>query len=84
MNGYHIKASDGTIGHICDFLMDDQAWAIRQLVIKTGHRFCKEGANTNDQGRPSQLGDSEVLVNLTREAVEQSPEHHLASVGTLD
>ena len=29
-------ASSGTS---CDFMMDAQSWAIRQLVIKTGHRF---------------------------------------------
>ena len=39
VNGYHIQASDGIIGHVCDFMMDDQSWAICQLVIKTGHRF---------------------------------------------
>src|ERR1017187_10288187 len=39
VTGYHIKASDGTIGHVCDFLMDPESWAIGQLVIKTGHRF---------------------------------------------
>jgi hypothetical protein len=36
VNGYQIMASDGTIGHVCDFIMDDQAWAIRQLVVKIG------------------------------------------------
>ncbi len=82
VNGYHIQASDGTIGHICDFMMDGETWAIRQLVVKTGHRF---------SGKEVQLAtrtvdwvnyqESKVFVNLTQAAVEQSPEHPLASAG---
>jgi hypothetical protein len=39
VKGYHIQASDGTLGHVSDLLMDAQSWAICQLVIKTGHQF---------------------------------------------
>ena len=85
VNGYHIQASDGTIGHICDFLMDTQSWAIRQLVIKTGHRFSGKEVqlSTSQVGRIS-YDESTVFVNLTSGAVEQSPAHHLAPAGALD
>jgi sporulation protein YlmC with PRC-barrel domain len=77
VNGYHIKASDGTIGHVCDFMMDDQSWAIRQLVIKTGHRFSgKEVQIPTRMVNGISYPDSAVFVNLTKEAVEQSPTHH--------
>ena len=33
--GYHLEALDGPIGHIEDFLMDDDTWAIQYLVIDT-------------------------------------------------
>jgi hypothetical protein len=33
---YLIETSDGTMGHVRYFMMDNQSWAIRQLVIKTG------------------------------------------------
>jgi len=39
VNGYHLRTSDGIIGHVCDFMMDPSNWTIGQLVIKTGHRF---------------------------------------------
>ncbi len=29
VSGYHIQASDGTIGHVTDFMMDDKSWEIR-------------------------------------------------------
>ena len=39
VTGYHLKARDETTGHICDFMMDPQSWAIGELIVKTGHRF---------------------------------------------
>lgn len=33
--GYHIQARDGEIGHVEDFVVDDEAWFIRYLVIDT-------------------------------------------------
>jgi hypothetical protein len=85
VNGYHIQASDGMIGHICDFMMDGQSWAVRQLVIKTGHRFSGKEVQipTSHVDRIS-YPDSTVFVNLTSEAVEQSPAHHLAPGGAVD
>ena len=85
VNGYHIKASDGTIGHVCDFLMDNQSWVIRQLVIKTGHRFTgKEVLIPVNKVDRISYDESTVFVNLTREAVEQSPAHHPAPFGAAD
>ena len=74
VNGYHLQASDGTSGHVCDFMMDAQSWAIRQLVIKTGHRFSgKEVQLPTRMVDRISYPDSTVFVNLTRAAVEQSP-----------
>jgi hypothetical protein len=85
VNGYHIQATDGTIGHICDFMTDAQSWAIHQLVVKTGHRFSGKEVRipTSQVGRIS-YEKSTVFVNLTTEAVEQSPEHHLALAHAAD
>ena len=35
VTGYHIHASDGEIGHVEDFLMDDADWSIHYLVVDT-------------------------------------------------
>jgi hypothetical protein len=74
VNGYHLQASDGMIGHVCDFMMDDKSWAIGQLVIKTGHRFSgKEVQIPSSKVDRISWDESTVFVNLTKEAVEQSP-----------
>ena len=85
VNGYHVQASDGMIGHVCDFMIDAQSWAIHQLVIKTGHALSgKEVQIPTSKIDRISYEESKVCVNLTIEAVEQSPEHHLAAVGTAD
>jgi hypothetical protein len=79
VNGYLLQASDGTIGHIGDFMMDDQSWAIGQLVIKTGHRFYgKEVRIPASKVDRISWDESTVFVSLTKEAVEQSPPHHVS------
>lgn len=35
VTGYHLRAHDGEIGHVEDFLYDDQDWAIRYIVAGT-------------------------------------------------
>ena len=76
VDGYHLQASDGIIGHVCDFMMDDENWAIRQLVVKIGHRFSgKEVELPASSVQGISWDESKVFVNLTREAVEQSPVH---------
>jgi len=71
VNGYQLQASDGTLGHVCDFMMDAQSWAIRQLVIKTGHRLSGGEVQipTSKVDRIS-YEKSTVFVNLTTKSVE--------------
>jgi hypothetical protein len=80
VTGYHLRACDGILGYVGGFLMDEQSWAIVQLVIKTGHRF--SGAEvqvpTSNVERIS-WDESSVFVNLTGKGVEQSPEYRPGS-----
>lgn len=84
VNGYHLQASDGMIGHVCDFLMEPESWAIRELVIKTGHRFSGKEVRI-PTGKVDRISypDSTVFVNLTREAVEQSPTHDMSPFSAI-
>ena len=34
---YHVEATDGDIGHVAGYLLDPACWAIRYLVVDTGH-----------------------------------------------
>jgi sporulation protein YlmC with PRC-barrel domain len=82
VKGYHLQATDGIVGHVCDFLMDDKSWAINQLVIKIGQRFTgKEVQIPVSKVTQISYDASKVFVNLTTDAVERSPEHRLVPNG---
>lgn len=85
VNGYQIKASDGTIGHVCDFMIDDESWAIAQVIIKTGHRFSGKEVQI-PAGKVERISyeESTVFVNLSSDAVEKSPAHSMVLVGAPD
>ncbi len=83
VKGYQLGAKEGILGHVCDFIIDDQTWAISRLVVKIGHRFTGKEVliPVQDVNRIS-YPDSTVFVNLTSAAVEQSPAHDLSPVLT--
>ena len=47
--GYYIEATDGDIGHVDDFVVDDDTWEIRYMVVtqKTGGRERKSWWHRN-------------------------------------
>jgi len=85
VKGYDIKASDGSVGHVCDFMVDAQSWAICKLVIKTGPLLSGREVEipTSKVDRIS-YEKSTVFVNMTVQAVEKSPEHHSDSDSVAD
>lgn len=74
MKGYAIEATDGPIGTVHDMLFDDAGWAVRWLVIDTGHWLPdrKVLLPLSVLGKPD--ATRRVLpVTLTRSQVEDSP-----------
>jgi hypothetical protein len=80
VRGYHLNASDGIIGHVADFMMDDATWTVRQLVVKTGHRITGREVQV-PTGKVDRISytESAVFVNMLGEAVEQCPAYQSAS-----
>ncbi len=37
LTSYQVHASDGTIGHVRDMFIEYHTWAVRYLVVETGH-----------------------------------------------
>jgi hypothetical protein len=81
VTGYQLRTGDEAIGHVCDFMIDAQSWAIGQLVIRTGHRLSGKEVllETKNVDRIS-YDESTVFVSLTTAAVEQSPQHNFPPV----
>jgi len=73
VSGYHLKATNGIAGHVCDFMMDSQRWAIVELVVKTGHLLSgKEMCLPTSEVERISYEESAVFVSLTKAAVERS------------
>ena len=85
VSGHHIQASDGEIGHVEDFIIDDDMWAIRYLVINTRNWWPGKQILVSPLwiDRVS-WSESKVFVNLTRAAIKQSPEYSAESPLTRD
>ncbi|MEP7365448.1 MAG: PRC-barrel domain-containing protein [Acidobacteriota bacterium] len=81
--GYYVEAKDGEIGHIEDFLVDDQQAQIRYAVIDTKNWLPgRKVLVTPKWIREVNWNDAKVFVDLTQDAVRKSPEY--TSVELLD
>jgi len=76
VSGYHIQVVDGEIGHVDDFLIDDEAWAIRYLIVDTKNWWSGKMVLVSPKWiERVSWSESKVFVHLSRDEVKQSPEY---------
>jgi hypothetical protein len=74
VTGYHIQATDGDIGHVEDFLVDDHSWTIRYMVVDTTNWWAGERVLVAPAWIERVDWDhSKVHVTVTRAQIEKSP-----------
>jgi len=75
LEGYAIRATDGTIGHVTDFYFDDEAWVIRYLVVDTGNWLSSRKVLISPIaiGQPN-WAEKILPVSITKEQVKNSPD----------
>jgi len=72
--GKKLAALDGEIGHIKDFYFDDAAWAIRYVVVDTGHWLTGRLVLLTPHAFPKLDQDDDALqVNLLKKQIQDSP-----------
>ena len=72
--GYHIHATDGEIGHVAGFVLDDQTWAIRYLIIDTSNWWLGNKVLVAPHWTTGvRWSDRTVDVDLTRESIKNAP-----------
>ncbi len=85
VTGYSIQATDGEIGHVEDFILDDETWTIRYLIVDTRNWWPGKKVLVSPRWIDKvSWSDSKVFINLPREAVKQSPEYTEESLITRD
>jgi len=76
VTGYSIDATDGEIGHVAGFVVDDEGWAIRYIEVATRNWWPGKKVLVSPEWieRVSWAG-SKVCVALSREAIKGAPEY---------
>jgi hypothetical protein len=74
VGGYHIHASDGAIGHVADFLIEDGDWSIHYLVVQTsdwwpGKSVLVSPRSVLKTDWPNRMVD----LNVSRQQIKDSP-----------
>jgi hypothetical protein len=81
-SGYPIQTSEGAIGHVIDFIIDDKNWAICHLFVETGHWYSrKEIVISPKHIDRISYEESKVFVNVTKEAILDAPQYHVSPLG---
>lgn len=79
VTGYLIRATDGELGHVDDFLIDDVSWAVRYLVINTSNWWF----GSQVLAAPSWISgidwaSKSVEVEVTRQSIRSAPAYNRA------
>src|SRR5438105_5096052 len=73
--GFHLAATDGSIGEVQDCYFDDVHWTVRYLVVDTGGWLSGRKVLISPMAiRGIDIDGEHVIVDLTREQVERSPD----------
>ena len=76
VTGYHVEATDGELGHVVDFIVDLEMWAIVYVEIGTRNWLPGKKVLLSPQWiKTVEWDDAKVYAALTREAIEDAPEY---------
>jgi len=74
VKGYHLSATDGEIGHVEGFLVDDATWSIRYMIVNTSNWWVGHQVLVSPEWiEHVSWADSKVRVALTRESIKAAP-----------
>jgi len=82
LNGCHIRATDGEIGHVDDVLVDEDSWNIRYVVLDTSNWIGGRSVVISPRVlKGVDLPDRVVTVDVARDDVRRSPELDSIDIG---
>ena len=85
VTGYRIQASDGEIGHVSGFLVDDETWAIRYLVVETSNWWMGQKVLVAPPWITGvHWSEQTVSIDLSRGSIKRAPLYDTAVNWTRD
>jgi hypothetical protein len=81
VTGYHIHASDGEIGHVTDFLLEDADWSVRYLVVDTKNWWPgKKVLISPRSAREIEWRKKLVNLDVDRQKIKDSPAYDASTI----
>ena len=75
--GYHIHATDGEIGHIENFILEDRTWDIRYIIVDTSNWWMGQHVLVSPFAvKDFSALEHEVNLGVSREKIRKSPPWH--------
>lgn len=74
--GYHLQATDGAIGHVHDFLIQEWEWMVRYLVVDTKHFWSGRTVLVPPHAVTGVAwSEARVSLELTRDQIANAPDY---------
>jgi len=75
INGYHLEATDGSIGHVRDLVVDDETWLVSYMVVATTNWWPSKSVLISPRWATRiSWHDRRIDVAMTRGEIRSSPE----------
>ncbi len=75
VEGYHIHSNDGEIGHVEDFIVDDEKWNLCFIIVDTHNWLQGRKVLVSPHWiKKIDWSEEKVYVNHSRESIKNSPE----------
>ncbi len=85
LNGFQIQTADGVIGHVEDFVIEDESWIVRYLAVSTQTWMLRKQVLVSTAWiERIDKSNSKVIVQLPRETIERAPILHRRALITPD
>jgi hypothetical protein len=76
VTGYHVEATDGEVGHVEGFVVDEDAWVIRYIEVATRNWWPGKKVLLSPAWiERVSWKDSKVYVGLSREIIKDAPKY---------
>ncbi len=85
VQGYAVRGTDERFGTVADFIVDDRTWALRYVVVDTGHWWKEHKVLVApDWATTIRWEDRSLSFDVTRKVIEQSPPWDAAALVRRD
>jgi hypothetical protein len=85
IKGFHMRATDGPLGHIDDVIFDEETWQLRYLVVDTSNLMGGKWVAVSPASVTRiEWAEQRVYVSLTQDEIKNSPTLDEANVPSYE